>query len=194
MLIPTGETIRCTARGSTLKSVRCEECQQNYHYAVSCSATGQGNNFLFLNSDGAEAKARQEAQAELEQELATAILPVPCPHCGRYQLHMIHPARVRYAHWMRLAGWCLIVGSLILAFPFFAYHSADPNSITAARGVGVLKMTFGLGVAAFLVRWLLSSRYDPNRLPRSRRLEQAKAWAFTDEELLRLQAESAGQD
>jgi hypothetical protein len=82
-----------TARGSAVKTVRCEACHCQYAYRLSREAVGTSSDFLVADAQAAKQNASDELRKLLERECD----PVPCPTCGWYQRNMVRRARqLRY--------------------------------------------------------------------------------------------------
>jgi hypothetical protein len=182
VLIPYAVNYRATARGSTPKLVKCEQCGFEYVYLISVTATGEGTSFLFLDNDGARARSRAAAEAELVSRLEGGISVVPCPECGHIQQHMVPLARGQRHAWM-LGAWVpllLIAGVLGLVTGCMSYGMLEGHWV-AAVGWVIVVLLISLGVALPVWRIFLVRGYDPNADPVEQRKELGQKFAFPKE-------------
>jgi uncharacterized protein (DUF697 family) len=190
-MIPYAMSYNSTVRGRAVKQVTCEGCRLEYVYMVERTGSGEGTSVLFLDNEGAAGRAEQAAVREVEQKLAEAVDVVPCPGCGRVQLHMFaRAARDRY-------GWCTTAAVAAVVVAVIAGVVAAVGT-TAQMSDRTLTVVGGVAGAAVLTAVLLlvyaargRAQFDPNDWPAEQRFQLAADRAVTKEQFGRMLAEAA---
>ncbi|CAN5414330.1 hypothetical protein BH11PLA2_BH11PLA2_27240 [soil metagenome] len=191
--IPYARDYTATMSGTDFKFVVCEGCSGEYVYQLQRVASGSGTSYLFLDNKGASLRAEARARAQLKQSLAHAIEIVPCPTCGLIQKHMVPKARRNYRRGLYNAGMILIIigiavgviGGMKIAIDAERYGE---GWISTAMWWTLTGMVCLIGIALLVVRWRMTSRYDPNRLPLEDRLALGQDLAYTRVEFEKLAA------
>jgi hypothetical protein len=175
--IPYGKQHHCAVRVTGLKIIICEECKKPYAYAACRVGKGTDSDILWLNSAGATAAARAQAEADARDKLAKAIDPVPCPTCGWFQSNMITPARRRHLFfWHRFGLWTALFSFVLLPLPY-SILKYSPDSLVANVFLRSTQVMCLGGVVLVAARFVLSQRFDPNKLPLKKRLQWGRSLA-----------------
>lgn len=196
MLIYFGETVTVQIEGHTWREEKCHHCGGQFHYQLRLVATGAAINPYFLDSYGAPRHAEAAARSRLAYDLKRFVLPVPCPHCLKYQDYMVPTIRANRLRWMRTAGHVflslgglILSFSLLIAFLIFDIASSRPApNVTAALvmfGTPVLPLATGTGL--IMARRRLLASHDPNAdVYAPERQQIANECALTPEEFAKL--------
>ena len=165
-------------KGTAVKHVKCEQCEQEYVYIVERKAKGHGASMGFSSGEGAQDRAKKKAKKTLDSELANAIEPVPCINCGWIQKDMIREARRRYLRWLFVVGLVVtFIAALVLLVILV-------NSLSNRAG-SFLTWTYvalGAGVVMLVTRTVLVNKYDPNVTEKELWAERAKGKVMTLEQ------------
>lgn len=190
MIIPTGMRYTSRLEASEWRTVSCEHCPEEYAYKITREGTGSGRSVLFLDNDGARSRAQYEAEADLERQLSTAVEPVWCPRCGKYQPDMYGIIRMdQVILFGFLAFLILLVGAVVCMF--WGDTSFWENLIGPPMWVAG-----GLALAAVLFGVVRSRRIDPNAHAETRAgtiVKRIPAMTREEFEALRAQLLAQGQ-
>jgi hypothetical protein len=182
VLIPYAVSYTATARGSTPKLVKCEQCDYEYVYIISATVTGEGTSFLFLDNEGARARSRGEAEAGLVSRLERDIAVVPCPECGHIQQHMVPLACGQRHGWM-LVAWIplfIIAGVLGLVTGVMSHGMLAGHWVIAVLWA-IVALSIGLAFGLPVWRIFLVRGYDPNAGSVEQRKEFGQKFSFPKE-------------
>jgi hypothetical protein len=183
---------QATVSQSVWKAVRCEQCSTEFVYKMICQAESTGASLYALDDQGAKARASRRAREQVQAGLASECAPVPCPQCGWYQRHMIPRARTLYKRWMVKAGGVMIpISVLLLAVLYvltFGGRQGEPLLAPVLLGVGwgVGGLLAAIGPGLLIARYVLASRYTPNREPAQTRKQLGQSLALRREEFEKL--------
>jgi hypothetical protein len=160
--IPYGTRYFVTLSDRALRNVRCESCQGEFVYTVTCEATGSVLSFFELLS---ERTCRQRATEQARRKVAAGLAApqaVACPACGWYQDSMVRLLKRR-----RMKIGLQIVGAIAVLSVIVAIATG-----LDAAAVGTLTLVLAsIGIGVVLARHAI---WDPNSLP-SERARKARA-------------------
>ena len=154
-----------TARHAAMRfqNVRCERCQQHYHYPIFREAVGRHASTF---EDAATAGAASLAEARVIGAVDRAVEIVPCPGCGWVQGDMVAEQRRRTARQLLWLGVVLAAGAALVVLCWWAQRlfivegeTGEPwrlNPIVPAALAAA-------GAAMLALRLMLQKRVDPNR-------------------------------
>jgi hypothetical protein len=196
VIIYFGETVIVHAQGQTWRGEKCEHCGQRYYYPVTFAATAEVNNPWFQDTAGSWERAEKGARDQLQRALDHEVLPVPCPHCTKYQRYMLPAVRDMSFPRMRLAGRLLLgsipmvflLGCVIGALVKEATGQDRPPAFTVVLLLGLPLLPLIAGLWLLIARRRKQENYDPNSeeyKPVRRRL--ATAYALTAEQFAQFQ-------
>lgn len=151
---------------TVLRLVACEECDGEFVYELTVSATGQANSSIFY-SGSAPKQARQQAKQEFKEGMKYGCRALPCPECAHYQDHMIGQAKWDKAG--HLITWGAVIGIAVAVLGVFFLASTQMRAFgIPVVAVGVLVGGGVCGAGVFI-----HSTYDPNKLPEKERYKLA---------------------
>lgn len=181
VMVSMGSEVVATITGSTVKTVCCENCKQEYRYRLSREGSGEGFKWFFIGQESARADATKRAGRDLRRQLERDADLVPCPGCGHCQSEMVNATREKRHGWM--TGLALFAGlGFIYALPLsMANQKLDPQELMIAR-----MLAGGTGLVAFgaaLLQAYLRRLYNPNALPVAELLEIARIRCINDDRL-----------
>jgi hypothetical protein len=186
-LIPVGTNYHVDMQGTAYKHVQCEECGRDYYYRMTRDALGGATSWLFLNQEGAQAAAVRKAKEKVEEQLSQESDPIPCPHCGRFQEHMLPYARREYLPWMRGAGRLLALFACPLLLVSCITTRGNNIIFTNPFGAaGAAVLAVGLGLIG--LRIALSQRFDANQIDQQRRIDYGRRKCVPKEEFEKMTA------
>jgi hypothetical protein len=162
--------------GDVDKFVHCEKCGTDYVYRAFRNVVATAMSLYFLENQGASERAQERAQNKLDRTLESAVEPVPCPSCGRFQKDMVREARRRHLRWMSPRG----AAGIFMCYCFFAFIAIIVNGVAVTPGPAIPGKIFFpiLGVLLGLImllpyfRVILANRFSPNRLSPEERLKK----------------------
>ncbi|HLK57904.1 MAG TPA: hypothetical protein VKU00_15155 [Chthonomonadaceae bacterium] len=144
-----------TVAGTRAKTVRCEKCQFDYVYEVTCKATGP-----LSSATGME---HHTANHALDVMLDNTIEPVPCPSCGWLQPDMVPVAKARYKRWMITVGSiALLTALLVMLLGLVAL--TDQNSPVGKWELIWSALILMVSIGFYVGRAYQVSKFDPNRI------------------------------
>jgi hypothetical protein len=174
-----------TAKDTAVKEAKCEQCDCEYFYQVFRSATGRSTAFLVADHHSAQ----QQADEELLDLLIDACDPVPCPNCGWYQQNMVARARQIRFGWLSRASFVFFLiscfGLFIVAVGADEIALRDGDVKTLFAGLQLWGAAFIPAAVLFILKRVLTRRYDPNAADRERRIDLARYRAVTKKDYLR---------
>lgn len=158
MGITVAKEYAATAKGSEIKHVTCEKCDESYVYTVTRKVKGHGATVGFADGNKAQKRAREKARKTLASELDKAIEPVPCVGCSWLQADMVREAKRRYYRWLWRTGFVIaFVAALVLIVILANRISHKVGSVLTWAWIA-----FSAGVVIVAVRTAMLSKYDPN--------------------------------
>lgn len=196
MLIYFGETVTVKVQGETWREEKCRHCGCVFHYPVRVVATGAAANPYFLNSYGSSRQAEETARDQLDDGLKNAVLPVPCPHCSKYQEYMVPVLRAARHLWIRSAVQFLFAAGIIvlvltLSLTVVIIVPAKKSGLNWPAVAVLLSapvLPLGACLSLFILRRRLQAAYDPNAEEYTpERCRLAAGYALAPEAFARLQ-------
>jgi hypothetical protein len=195
VLVYFGETITVELQGQTWRRETCQYCGSEFHYQLWVAATGVAVNPYFIDSYGSPGRAEENARSQLDHALRHGVLPVPCPHCSKYQEYMVPALRANRFLWMKSAGrFILGLGAALLAISLLMtvliVLPADKSRLNKTAVallvlLPVLPLMASMGL--FLARRRRLAAYNPNAEAYARERRQIAAnRALKPEEFERL--------
>src|SRR3954470_24900177 len=100
-------TRTAAASEGRLMQVCCEKCGGIYRYRMVRRGVGKASTVYNIDLPGTAQRAARNAQKVLHRLLQKGIDPVPCPHCGWWQWHMVEEIHRRQFSWIGRLGWIL---------------------------------------------------------------------------------------
>ena len=77
--IPLGSRVQSTASETFVKCERCEHCQAEYVFQVTCVASGRGYNALFMDGEGCRGAGGGRGDPQVESDAPDGNRPGPVP-------------------------------------------------------------------------------------------------------------------
>jgi hypothetical protein len=144
-----------TVTGSRAKTVKCEKCQFDYVYMVTCKATGS------LSSP--TGKEHHTVNHTLDVMLDNAIEPIPCPACGWLQSGMIPITKARYKRWMILAGNVTLMVAIV-GMGLGLATITDKSNLAGKWELTWSALLLVVSIGLYAGRAYLASQFDPNAI------------------------------
>jgi hypothetical protein len=176
-------------RGTSLKTVLCENCSTEYVYVIQREGTGVGTSVYLLNEDGAAAHAGSAAHETLQAVLENDFDPVPCPVCGHYQRDMFPKLlEAQGITWVDPVLLLVVVISClntVIALYCSVSYLLSPNPYDLRKMFTAWSFLLALCLVAFglwLVKQRKIRRFDPNREDQQARIATGRSRAITKAE------------
>jgi hypothetical protein len=162
-----------TVSGTRAKEVKCEKCEFDYVYVVTCKATGP------LSST--TGRQHDTVNHTLEVMLDNAVEPARCPSCAWLQSDMVVLVKQRYKRWMLTAGGMALAVS-VLGLVLGIAALLDKGSTAGKAEVIVSALILVVSVGLFASRAQLVSHFDPNSQQAEAQKTVGNAIVLTQEE------------